>query len=448
MSFRLRITEGKGAGREFRFSQATVRIGRLPENDLVLYDNGVSRQHCEIVTDGDTHTLRDTGSANGTLLNDVPTTEASIRFGDQIRVGPVAFAFEALKPTDDEAKPLPSRMEMFRPQSETQRKQLEEQATSAVSWKDLEQEHRKRQEVPAEREKRPASDGGSEKQKRGFAALPRSTRLAILLGLLLVGIAGTISALIVKTRPRRDRSPEIFVIDGANAALSFGAGKVDIYTPDRANFQFDYEGGRATVSYAAGGIELATELEILLNGQSVAHARVSPGRWTTGLKTMLPRRLLKPGTNVLTFDNTLTPKTDERWGVAQVQVVQQKLPPPDEKKAEELLDLGKAAYDTRSVAPQNLWRALQYFREAKLYLEGFDSPPPLTGKIVEAETRAAEELQTTYDSYLFAAEKAIRFGERDAAVASLREALRYFPEASDKRHDLIKRRLTNLVGRR
>jgi hypothetical protein len=49
---------------------------------------------------------------------------------------------------------------------------------------------------------------------------------------------------------------------------------------------------------------------------------------------------------------------------------------------------------------------------------------------------------------MFAAEKATRFGEQEEAVASLREALRHFPDADDKRHEAIKRRLSNLAGRR
>src|SRR5262245_27443540 len=95
MAFRLRIAEGKGAGREFYFAKSPVRVGRLPDNDLVLYDTGVSRHHCEIIKDGERFTLRDTGSANGTLLNEQLATEAQLSEGDRIGVGPITFAFSA-----------------------------------------------------------------------------------------------------------------------------------------------------------------------------------------------------------------------------------------------------------------------------------------------------------------------------------------------------------------
>src|SRR5437762_6332115 len=93
MAFRLRISEGKGVGKEFYFTRDAVKVGRLPDNDLVLYDTGVSRYHCEVVRDGARFTLRDTGSANGTLLNDQLATEAQLKNNDRIGVGPITFTF-------------------------------------------------------------------------------------------------------------------------------------------------------------------------------------------------------------------------------------------------------------------------------------------------------------------------------------------------------------------
>ena len=62
MAVRLRITEGRGEGQDFVFTQPRVSVGRIPDNDLVLYDTGVSRYHCEIVNEKGTFMLRDIGS--------------------------------------------------------------------------------------------------------------------------------------------------------------------------------------------------------------------------------------------------------------------------------------------------------------------------------------------------------------------------------------------------
>jgi hypothetical protein len=201
------------------------------------------------------------------------------------------------------------------------------------------------------------------------------------------------------------------------------------------------------VLYAAGGIESEQEVEVLVNNQHAAFVAPSPGRWTTGLKLDLPRRHLKPGVNILTFDNRMTPQREERWGIAQVRVKEIPLPPPDEAKAAELFALGRAAFDARSVLPANLARAVEYFEEAQLYLEGMAAPPPLLGEIRTAENQARDELQKIFDSYLFASEKALRFGDRDGAVQSLRDLLRYFPDPEDPRHKKAKGRLGDLVGR-
>ena len=270
---------------------------------------------------------------------------------------------------------------------------------------------------------------------------------------LLVGVAvlvggGVASIYMIKNRPRTDRSAEIFAADKANAALSFGSGKVDVFTPDRVNFQFDFKGGRVVVHYAAGGIDTPTELQVLLNGKSVAYADPTPGRWTTGLRLTLPRHMLKRGMNILTFDNTQTPAHDLRWGVAQVRIDEEPLPPPDENKAKELFELGKVAYDARSVAPPNLARAIEYFVEARSYLEAMDPPPPLLAAIQQAEEAARAELQNIYDSYIFTVEKAQRFNDLQGATETLRELLRYFPDPEDQRHVKAKNRLTDSAERR
>lgn len=445
MGFRLRIAEGSGPSKGFNFAQPAVKIGRMPDNDLVVYDTSVSRYHCEIVADGDGHTLRDTGSVNGTLLNEVMTTEAPIRVGDELQVGPVIFVFEALsQKEDEESVSLPSRQEMLRPLTDSQCRKLEEHPTFAVSRSMVEarSEQQEREDLGS------GVDSAAHQRKRGAAVLPRSARLAILVGLGFFCVGGILSAVFFRGGWRRDRSAEIFPINGTNATLSFGAGEVDVFTPDRASFEFEYEGGRATVQYAAEGVELANELEILLNGRPVAHVRASPGRWQTGLATPLPRATLTPGMNVLTFNNRSTPMANKRWGVAQVQVFQEKLPPPDKRLARQLFSLGEAAYGARSVSPQNMWHAVQYYRQARLYLEALEKSPPVMARIAAAERRATEQLQVVFDSHILAADAAIRSGQLQTAVAALRRALRFFPDDADERRDSIKRRLADLIGRR
>jgi pSer/pThr/pTyr-binding forkhead associated (FHA) protein len=96
MAFQLVISEGKEAGREFLFDQASIVIGRTPECDVILYDSGVSRRHARIFDDGDGPHIEDLGSANGTLVNGARISKTPLCDGDAIVLGPVKFTFTAL----------------------------------------------------------------------------------------------------------------------------------------------------------------------------------------------------------------------------------------------------------------------------------------------------------------------------------------------------------------
>lgn len=91
-----------GAGRCIKFDQLPLRIGRDPNNELVLTDDGVSRRHARIERRSDRVVLMDVGSTNGTLLNDVELSGiVELRTGDRIQVG--ATIFKYLSATDLEA---------------------------------------------------------------------------------------------------------------------------------------------------------------------------------------------------------------------------------------------------------------------------------------------------------------------------------------------------------
>ncbi|MEU3601774.1 FHA domain-containing protein [Streptomyces sp. NPDC006798] len=70
----------------------TVRIGRAPENDLVVDDLTVSRHHAELRTRPDgSYEIADIGSHNGTFLNGVAVSVAAVGEGDVVGIGHSAF---------------------------------------------------------------------------------------------------------------------------------------------------------------------------------------------------------------------------------------------------------------------------------------------------------------------------------------------------------------------
>jgi len=83
-----------GAGRCIKLDRLPLRLGRDPDNELVLADEGVSRRHARIEKRSDRVVLMDVGSTNGTLLNDAELTGiAELRTGDRIKVGSTIFKY-------------------------------------------------------------------------------------------------------------------------------------------------------------------------------------------------------------------------------------------------------------------------------------------------------------------------------------------------------------------
>lgn len=84
----------KGARKDFALGSTPLIIGRKPEADIRIPLGEVSRAHCEVRVQGGKILVRDLGSSNGTYVNDQKVTEASLKAGDQMRVGPVQFTVQ------------------------------------------------------------------------------------------------------------------------------------------------------------------------------------------------------------------------------------------------------------------------------------------------------------------------------------------------------------------
>src|SRR6266545_1288869 len=91
--FELWITEGGGTERAWTFDGNQFSIGSHPSNELVLRDAAVSRFHCDVRCQGDTVSIRDLDSRNGTSVEGVRVKEAYLRAGTQAQVGRVLIRF-------------------------------------------------------------------------------------------------------------------------------------------------------------------------------------------------------------------------------------------------------------------------------------------------------------------------------------------------------------------
>src|SRR5262245_33854692 len=95
MAAKLSITNSEtGRSYDFELISDDTRIGRaVDQNDIVLEDAQVSRQHARIKRDGQALTLIDPGSANGTFINGHRVKEHLLKDGDQFSIGKYTLLF-------------------------------------------------------------------------------------------------------------------------------------------------------------------------------------------------------------------------------------------------------------------------------------------------------------------------------------------------------------------
>ena len=72
-------------------SATTVRIGRAPENDIVISDPTASRQHAELRNVAGECRIVDLDSSHGTFVNGQRVTDAALSEGDTVQVGSATF---------------------------------------------------------------------------------------------------------------------------------------------------------------------------------------------------------------------------------------------------------------------------------------------------------------------------------------------------------------------
>jgi hypothetical protein len=74
---------------------SSVTVGRAEDNDLVLADPKISRHHARLEPDGQSWRAVDLGSTNGTWVNGVRLTAATIAVGDEVAFGDVRYTVAA-----------------------------------------------------------------------------------------------------------------------------------------------------------------------------------------------------------------------------------------------------------------------------------------------------------------------------------------------------------------
>jgi pSer/pThr/pTyr-binding forkhead associated (FHA) protein len=102
MDVQLKVMHGKPRGHCLRFGPGEFVFGRGAECHIRPNSELISRQHCLIKVRTDGHvSIRDLGSANGTLVNGSRVVgELALHDGDMLQLGPVVLQVLAQQVAD------------------------------------------------------------------------------------------------------------------------------------------------------------------------------------------------------------------------------------------------------------------------------------------------------------------------------------------------------------
>ena len=88
----LLVLKGAGRGNRFMVNKAGTTIGRAVDSGIFLDDVTVSRKHATITFDQE-FTFTDSGSLNGSYLNNERASVATLKSGDEIQIGKFHLVF-------------------------------------------------------------------------------------------------------------------------------------------------------------------------------------------------------------------------------------------------------------------------------------------------------------------------------------------------------------------
>src|SRR4051812_787937 len=105
------VLAGVSAGEMFKITSDKTLIGRGAHVSLRITDDGVSREHCQLLREGERIVLCDMGSTNGTYCNGARVDRRELVDGDKTRVGPTTI----LKSPYQDYREEVSQRKMYKP---------------------------------------------------------------------------------------------------------------------------------------------------------------------------------------------------------------------------------------------------------------------------------------------------------------------------------------------
>ena len=87
------VQRGPGAGSRFLLDKDVTTAGRHADSEIFLDDVTVSRRHATFTREGDTFTVADAGSLNGTYVNRDRIDTVVLKDTDEVQIGKYRLVF-------------------------------------------------------------------------------------------------------------------------------------------------------------------------------------------------------------------------------------------------------------------------------------------------------------------------------------------------------------------
>jgi len=87
------VRAGSQAGDRFVLDNDITRLGRHPDSEISLDDITVSRRHAEVQHTEQGYVVADSGSLNGTYVNQERVERAPLSHGDELQIGKFRLVF-------------------------------------------------------------------------------------------------------------------------------------------------------------------------------------------------------------------------------------------------------------------------------------------------------------------------------------------------------------------
>ncbi len=432
MGYKLKVIKGFAKDKVISVETNELTIGRTEENLLVVFDPYLSRKHAIIKKEGTVFKVIDRGSRNGTLLNGSAIVEEILKDGDTITVGNTTFRFGFSESLSDQINQehtqilaSPGKKPKGKPSNPASRSEAQPDLPVKGS-----------PQVPVAN---PVGKGGN--KKRLLPKLLFGAGAFFLLLFLFFLLKSFVSS---GKSSLKDQSNMVFDMSLKYFDKKFGYQDVDIQCLSGCQFAFQNTDNKLFLSFAASGIYNHNDVIIEINGSQIGSVPVTGKNLLRGISVMIPRELLVKDENIVMFRYKGDKGGIKPWYITFVKINQEIIPEPDLDKAKNLIEMGYNKYREKNTEPKNLYVALNYFLQARDYMERLNPRPPLYTEVQEQIKGINKELQTIYDKLMFSVSKAINEQDYKKAYEYLQEVLKYFPDADDIRNKEAKQMMDNL----